>query len=81
MSRRDKVFGLFVADHLGLSGEEAEAYAKSVVAANFEKPGDGDMLAKVKADLSKAQKDLSDHRLEKALEEAEAKAAREIASQ
>lgn len=81
MSRRDKLFGLFVAEQLGLKGDEAEAYAKSVVKANFDKPGDGDMMAKVEADLAKAGKDVSAQRLEKALDEAEGKAAREIVPQ
>lgn len=81
MTRRDKLFGLFVAEQLGLKSDEAEAYAKSVVKANFEKPGDGDMIAKVKTDLAAAGKDVSDHRLEKALEESEGKAAREIIPQ
>jgi hypothetical protein len=78
MTRRDKLFGAFVGEQLGLSGEELEAYAKSVIKANFEKPGDADMVAKVTADLAAAGKSVSAHALEKALEEAEIRAAREI---
>lgn len=50
-ARRDKLFGLWVAGQLGFAGEAADAYAQEVVASNFEKPGDDDMLDKVKADL------------------------------
>lgn len=55
-ARRNKLFGLWVAERLGKSGEEAEAYAKSVVLADFQEAGDGDILRKVMADLSGAGK-------------------------
>ena len=48
-ARRNKLFGLWVADKLGLSGEAATAYAKEVVAAEFEGPGR--VAAKITADL------------------------------
>src|SRR6185436_12768243 len=38
-ARRNKLFGLWVAGKLGLSGDAATAYAKEVVAAEFEGPG------------------------------------------
>lgn len=51
--RRNKLFGLWAAARLGLpSGELTEAYAKSVVAADFEAPGDQDVIRKVLADLA-----------------------------
>ena len=34
--RRNKLFGLWAAGKLGLTGDEAEAYAKAVVTADFE---------------------------------------------
>ena len=40
-ARRNKLMGLWVADRLGKTGPEADAYAKTVVAADFEEPGDG----------------------------------------
>ena len=44
-NRRNKLFGLWVAQtYLGLSGDEAGRYAKDVVMADFELPGDDDML-------------------------------------
>ena len=36
---------------LGLSGSEAEEYAKSVVFADLQEPGDDDIIAKVEQDL------------------------------
>ena len=78
-NRRNKLFGLWVAQtHLGLSGEEAAAYAKDVVMADFELPGDADMLDKVTADLTKAGKSLSDHALDKGLQQLEAEARKQV---
>src|SRR3712207_6282869 len=42
MARRNKLFGLWAAGQLGRTGAEAEAYAKSVVMADFEEAGDED---------------------------------------
>ena len=50
-SRRNKLLGLWVADKLGMSGDEASAYAREVVAADFEEAGDGDVVRKVMGDL------------------------------
>lgn len=50
-ARRNKLLGLWVASQLGKSGADAEAYAKEVVASDFEKPGDGDVIVKVLKDL------------------------------
>ncbi|HYI89037.1 MAG: hypothetical protein K0Q60_3950 [Microvirga sp.] len=50
-ARRNKLLGLWAADRLGKSGADAEAYAKSVVMADFQEAGDDDVLRKVQADL------------------------------
>ena len=51
-ARRNRLFGLWAAVRLGLpAGEDAETYAKTVVAADFEAPGDADVIEKVQADL------------------------------
>ena len=44
--RRDKLLGLWAAAELGLKGAEAEAYAKSLVNADLEKLGHGDLVEK-----------------------------------
>ena len=51
-ARRNKLLGLWVAEKLGLSGDAAAAYAREVVAADFEEPGDRDVVHKVTRDLS-----------------------------
>ena len=49
--RRNRMLGLWVAAKLGKSGEEADAYAKSVIASDFVEKGDEDVFRKVRADL------------------------------
>jgi hypothetical protein len=49
-ARRNKLLGLWVAEKLGISGDAATAYAKEVVAADFE-PGGHGAARKVTADL------------------------------
>ncbi len=51
-ARRNKLLGLWVAEKLGMSGDAAAAYAKEVVAADFEQPGDNDVVHKVTRDLA-----------------------------
>ena len=50
-ARRNKLLGLWAAEKLGITGDAASAYAKEVVAADFE-AGDKDVLHKVLNDLT-----------------------------
>ncbi len=50
-ARRNKLLGLWAAEKLGKSGDEATAYAKEVVASDFDEAGDADVMRKVAADL------------------------------
>lgn len=63
-ARCSKLFGLWVAEKIGLSGAEAQDYALEVVNANLEKPGYDDVLDKVSKDLAAKNIDLSRHSLE-----------------
>ncbi|UGY04202.1 MULTISPECIES: DUF1476 domain-containing protein [Bradyrhizobium] len=51
-ARRNKLLGLWAAEKLGITGDAANAYAKEVVAADFEEAGDNDVLHKVLKDLT-----------------------------
>ncbi len=53
-ARRNKLLGLWAAERLGKSGADAEAYAKSVVLADFQEAGDEDVVRKVRGDLEGA---------------------------
>ena len=46
-----KLLGLWAADRLGLAGQAADAYARALVATDFEEAGDEDILRKLLADL------------------------------
>jgi len=62
-ARRNKLLGLWAAGELGHKGDAAEAYAKTVVAADFEKAGDEDVFDKVRADFTAKGVAVSDHML------------------
>ncbi len=53
-ARRNKLLGLWAAEKLGKNGADAEAYAKDVVASDFDRPGDDDVVDKLLADFSQA---------------------------
>jgi hypothetical protein len=62
-ARRNKLLGLWVAERLGKSGDEAAAYAKEVVAADFEEAGDADVVRKVLADIANAGQQMGEDEL------------------
>jgi hypothetical protein len=51
-ARRNRMLGLWAAEKLGKSGTDADAYAKEVIAAEFEAAGDADVVRKVMGDLT-----------------------------
>ena len=51
LARRNRMLGMWAAGKLGITGDEAAAYAKEVVAADFEEAGDDDVLRKVETDF------------------------------
>lgn len=68
-ARRNKLLGLWAAEKLGRTGEEAEAYAKAVVLADFEAPGDDDVLQKVLKDFEAAGVAQSEHQIRRTMDE------------
>jgi hypothetical protein len=77
-ARRNKLLGVWAAGELGLLGASAEAYAREVVAADFEKPGDDDVFEKLRRDLDGKKISLSDHLLRRKMEELLEEAKRQI---
>ncbi len=75
-ARRNKLLGLWVAEKLGMSGDAATAYAKAVVAAEFEQ-ADG-VARKVAADLEAKGIALSDTELHAKMDELMAQAVAEV---
>jgi hypothetical protein len=78
IARRNKMIGLWAAEKLGLTGAEAEAYAKEVVMADFESPGDDDVIAKLRRDFDAKGIAQSDHQIRRRMEELLEKAIAEV---
>lgn len=51
-ARRNKLVGLWAAELMGKSGDDAAEYAREVIAADFEEAGDEDVVRKIVADLA-----------------------------
>ena len=77
-ARRNKLLGLWAAELLGKTGEDAETYAKSVVMADFEEVGDEDVFRKVRGDFDAGGVAQSDHQLRRKMEELLGVAAEQI---
>jgi hypothetical protein len=78
-ARRAKLLGQWAAAEMGKTGADADAYAKSVVMADFEEAGDEDVFRKIRADLNAAGKtDVSDHVIRRTMEELLATAVEQI---
>ena len=78
VARRNKLLGLWAAEKLGLAGAEADAYAKSVVMADFEEAGDDDVVRKVLGDFQAASVHQSEHQVRRTLDECMARAVEAI---
>jgi hypothetical protein len=66
-ARRNKLLGLWAAEKLGLSGADAEAYAKEVVLSDFEEAGDHDVFRKVRQDFDAKGVAQSDHQIRRTM--------------
>lgn len=73
-SRRNRLLGLWAAEKLGLTGEEAESYAKTVVRADFEEAGEDDVFRKIRNDFDAKSIDQSDHQIRRTMDELMGKA-------
>jgi hypothetical protein len=75
-ARRNRLVGQWAAERMSLSAAETEAYAKSVVQADFEETGDEDVIRKLLGDLVSAGVDISEADVRTALEAKEVEARR-----
>ena len=69
MARRNRLLGTWAAEKLGLTGDEANAYAKEVVMADFEEAGDDDVFRKIRKDFDAKGIAQSDHQIRRTMEE------------
>ena len=68
ISRRNKLLGEWAAEKMGMSGAEVEAYAKTVVMADLEEPGDDDVVRKVLSDFAERSVEVSEDDLRTEME-------------
>jgi hypothetical protein len=68
-ARRNKLLGHWAATLMGLEGQAAEDYAKSVVVADLAEAGDEDVFAKIRGDLDAKGIAQSDHQIRRTMEE------------
>lgn len=80
-SRRNKLLGLWLAEVFGLSGAAAEAYAKEVVIADLDEPGDEDVVRKVMADIAKNKAPLTEDQVRKKIADLESVALDQVKSE
>jgi hypothetical protein len=77
-ARRNRLLGLWVASKLGMSGDEANAYAREVVAAEFEGTGESNVVRKVMTDLAAADIAMSEVELRLKMDELMAQAVAQV---
>ncbi|MEM7633670.1 MAG: DUF1476 domain-containing protein [Pseudomonadota bacterium] len=77
-ARRNKLLGLWAAGLMGKSADEADAYAKEVIKADFEEAGDDDVFRKVRADFDAAGVEQSDHQLRRQMDDLLAEAVTQL---
>jgi len=67
-ARASKLFGLWIAEKLGLSGDEAKVFAGSVVSANLDEPGFEDVKRAIRPVLAEKGVEIPEHTIDAQLE-------------
>ena len=68
-ARRNKLLGLWAAELLGKTGDDADEYAREVIRADMEEAGDEDVFRKLRGDFDAANVDKSDHQIRRTMDE------------
>ena len=77
-ARRDKLVALWAAGLLGLSPEESERYADTLIRTDISEPGDEDVVRKLKTDFEAKGIRNSEHQIRRTMDEMLARAVKEI---
>ena len=77
-ARRNKLLGLWAAEKLGKSGDDAQAYAREVIRSDMQEAGDEDVFRKIRGDFDAAGVEQSDHQIRRTMEELMAEAVAQI---
>ncbi|MBP0617937.1 DUF1476 domain-containing protein [Jiella mangrovi] len=68
-ARRNKLLGLWAAQKLGYSGDDASRYAQDLINVAFQTPGDDGIFQKIRADFDGAKVEQSDHQIQRHMSE------------
>ena len=68
-ARRNKLLGLWAAELMGVTGDAAQAYAREVIKADLEEPGEEDVVRKIRRDFDAKGVDQSDHQIRRQMAE------------
>ena len=79
-ARRSKLLGLWLAEKLGLPESQHDSYAKEVIVADLEEPGDEDIMRKVMKDIEQHEADITDSDIRLKLDEFHKDAIEQIAA-
>lgn len=78
VARRNRLLGVWAAELMKLTPEEADAYAKAVVQAEFEEAGDEDVVRKLYGDLVSANVDIEETTIRTAMDDKLVEARRQL---
>ncbi len=77
-ARRNKLLGEWLAGELGIEGEAVEAYAREVVIADLDEPGDEDVIRKVMADIAEKKLEITEADIREKLDRLEIEAREQL---
>lgn len=77
-ARRNKLLGLWAAEKLGKSGDDAQAYAREVIRADMAEAGDEDVFRKIRGDFDAAKVEQSDHQIRRTMQDMMSEAVTQI---
>ena len=77
-ARRNKLLGLWAAEKLGKTGDDAQTYAREVIRADMQEAGDEDVFRKIRKDFDDAGVDQSDHQIRRTMDEMMAEAIMQV---
>ncbi len=80
-ARRNKLLGLWAAQIMGISDDDALIYAMEVVKSDLEEAGEEDVFRKIRADFDAKNIEQSDHQIRREMEQLMATAVKQIAEQ
>lgn len=80
-NRAHKLIGLWAAEMMSLSPIDSDHYARELVSHYIERPEQGRIFEKIKADFADKHVEMSDHRIQKMMEELHETARKQVMEQ